>query len=166
MSKKRKIDEAEDSKALRTLVKDNVLGLTVRVATTEDFWAIMDFLKDELDNAPDEKGFYNNRIPLLEAFQRGEMYVQYVNKVSLTREMRRNMAGYAGRRPYAYITVSGFCCWDGNAISFIWTHKNMRNLHIATRFVKHFNPKSVADVLQESIKFWEKLNIKIDTVHF
>ena len=139
------------------------------------FWQFMDLLSEEYIQTGD--GFYRNRDLLLEAFMKGQFYVQSGWHARLQPNSASNQTTerteegdlwdlYHKTIPTFsctdFMIFPSFCIWDGTKLEFLWTASHWRRLGAAKRFVDHFKPASV-HTLPDSVGFWQKM--KIPDIH-
>ena len=139
------------------------------------FWQFMDLLLDEYIQTG--FGFYCNRDMLLEAFMKGEFYVQSGWHPRLQPNFESDQTTewseeddlwdlYHETTPTFsctdFMIFPSFCVWDGKKLEFIWAAPQWRRLGGAKRFVDHFKPASV-HTLPDSLDFWNKM--KIPDIH-
>lgn len=134
------------------------------------FWQLIDLL--QLEFLVHGYGFFCNRDTLLEAFQRGQIYIQQMLDCQEEEDEAYTIseAGpWLAYQEYAPIDTReclifpSFCVFKDNEMDMIWTHEPWRGYGAATRFVKYFQPKSVV-ALEAAVPFWNKMNVNVSSV--
>jgi len=172
---KDKIKEMEESRKLIKACKKNV-----KVCKSEEFWEIIDLLYEEYVH--NKKGFYCNKNLILDAFKENRLFIlecEETDDMFYNDEIGSKIRKFC--LPGCGWSIPSFCILEKNsvdllgdinsidsnsvnAISLIWTFTPLRKLGLANTFIEHFNITEVDDILEESIPFWSKSNVKYFTI--
>jgi len=147
----------------------------IQLCTPEAFWSIIDLLHEEY--LYNQRGFYCNRDRLLKAYSEHRFFVlacketDDIFETDLGHKLRQHIclknAGWY---------LPSFCILSHNSvesldfsnsvilIELIWTSEPIRRLGLASEFIKYFNITKVDNILEESIPFWSKFDVKYSKI--
>ena len=120
---------------------------------SNDFWCLM----EELSGA--ESGITCERSIILEAYKNGNLYGLSVIE---TDEMYKRRA--CEDKIFCHNTfylLPCFCIKENDKAICIWTHTRARRNGFAKKLVELLQIENVYNLLQDSIEFWKKCNVKI-----
>jgi hypothetical protein len=123
---------------------------------SSDFWCLL----DELCN--DNSGFLHNRITLLEAYKKGNLYGLRVRETDKMYERGARMDPLFCHNSWYLLPC--FCVKENNKAVIIWTHTRARKMGFAKKLIELLHIEYAEHPLPDSIEFWKKCNVKWDTI--
>ena len=138
-----------------------------KINNSSDFWCLIDELCD------DNSGFLCNRTTILDAYNEGNLYgLKIIETDEMFKRGARKDIIFCDNSFYLLPT---FCIIDkyidplihldltnySNKIVIIWTHTRARKMGFAKKLIELLKIEYAFKPLPESIKFWEKCNIKL-----
>jgi len=136
-------------------------GISLVKIDREDFWCLIDELID------DRSGFLCNRTTILNAYTAGNLYGLRVveNESMRTRRASRDniFCNDIFNDTKTCYLLPCFCIRESDTAIIIWTHTRARNMGFATQLVKLLDIKYADTPLPESMGFWQKCNIGVET---
>jgi len=128
----------------------------VQVVEGNDFWSLINELID------DNSCFLHNRNILVEAYKSGNLYSLRVNETESMYGQKAVTDNIFCKNSFYLLPC--LCVRDSENAVIIWTHKKARLNGFAKLLIQLLDIKVAKYPLEESIGFWNKLNIK--TVNF
>ena len=128
------------------------------------FCSLLDELKVELEDDPENRGFYHNRSSLLNAYGGSRMYglCAYWSEEMLEHQSFDDPIFVTTKHCMFHRMLPCFIIlekeWDGepSTCEFIWTAKRARNKGMATYLLDFFDVRSVDRPLDDAEAFWAK----------
>lgn len=117
---------------------------------------------DVLYSEKRKKGtFYHNRVNILDAFKQNRLYV--IDMAGTGKSGERLRQWLLDKYDSQYY-VPAFCVLsiDQKAVEYVWVHEPLRGFGLGRLFVEELKPRRANDVLEQSIGFWNKMNIEYD----
>jgi hypothetical protein len=141
------------SKCKRTDVADWGKLRLEPIVFSGDFWS----LYEEMEQ--DGSVFIHNRPTFLEAYMDGNLYgLLFEENDFMVRNVCRTNNLFVKE---SFYLLPCFCIRHESTAVIIWTHTRARKLGFARKLVELLKLEFAFNPLPESIKFWEKCDIKI-----
>jgi hypothetical protein len=126
------------------------------------FTSLMDELKTELEESPENDGFYHNRAKLLKAYGENRVHGLYAHwsEDMLEHKSFEDPIFVKNKHQMIHRMLPCFLVlekeWDGepSVCTYIWTAKRARNKGMANNMMEFFDVRSVEDPLPEAEAFW------------
>ncbi|KAJ1465738.1 hypothetical protein T484DRAFT_1757204 [Baffinella frigidus] len=128
------------------------------------FFSLLDELKVELEESPDNEGFYHNRSSLLKAYGENRMYglCAYWSKEMMEHKSLDDPIFVTNKHNMIHRILPCFLVlekeWDGedSVCTHVWTAKRARNKGMAKYLLDTFDVRSADLPLPEAEAFWAK----------
>ena len=126
------------------------------------FWGLLDELQAELDEDPENGGFYHNRSSLLKAYGENRMYglcafwseemfeyKSFDDTIFVT-----NKYQMVHRMLPCFLVLKKEWVDEPSVCTFLWTANRARNKGMANELLEFFDVRSASNPLPEAATFW------------
>lgn len=131
------------------------------VENSNDFFQIMDLLKEEYDQTGEDKdGFYNNRSRILDSYMKQQMFIIYDRSLDNAYYEFEHLTPGNVKNKIGFSCAPAFCTFnEKDEMDIIWVHKDWRNRGYARLFIEEFRVPFVFST-KTAIPFWEHMGFQ------